>query len=82
MVHSPGREQVLNLYLISDLASETGYSVHTLKYYLRLGLIQEKVRTPRTNYRFFDDETIQRLRKIRDFRRAGRSLREIKGSMG
>jgi DNA-binding transcriptional MerR regulator len=43
---------VQKIYMISDLASVTGLSRHTLNFYLKLGLIKESGRTE-SNYRFF-----------------------------
>jgi len=67
-----------NIYLIKDLEQLTGHSIHTVKYYLKLGLIKEIGRSYGTSYRFFDDGTIDRLRRIRELRREKRSLKEIK----
>ncbi len=66
-----------NIYLIKDLARISGYSVHTLKYYLNMGLVEEIGRSPRTNYRFFDDSTLERLSAIREMRREGMSIARI-----
>jgi DNA-binding transcriptional MerR regulator len=66
-----------NIYLIKDLARTTGYSIYTLKYYLKIGLIREVSRSPETRYRYFDDSTIERLKKIRGLRKNQRSIREI-----
>jgi DNA-binding transcriptional MerR regulator len=66
-----------NIYLIKDLAQLSGYSVYTLKFYLKLGLIQEVDRSPETRYRYFDDTTLERLKKIRALRKEGRSLKGI-----
>ncbi len=66
-----------NIYLIKDLARTTGYSIYTLKYYLKIGLIRETSRSPETRYRYFDDTTVERLKRIRDFRKNQRSIREI-----
>lgn len=66
-----------NIYLIKDLARTTGYSIYTLKYYLKIGLIRETSRSPETRYRYFDDSTVVRLKKIRDLRKNQRSIREI-----
>ncbi|MCX5715105.1 MAG: MerR family transcriptional regulator [Candidatus Omnitrophica bacterium] len=66
-----------NIYLIKDLARTTGYSIHTLKFYLKIGLIREIGRSPETRYRYFDDTTVERLKKIRDLRKGRRSIREI-----
>jgi len=67
-----------NIYLIKDLAQLTGYSIYTVKYYLKLGLIKEIGRSFGTNFRYFDDTTIAKLKHIRQLRRAKKSLKEIK----
>ena len=70
-----------NIYLIKDLAILTGYSTYTIKYYLKLGLIKEVSRSPETNFRYFDDTTVESLKKIRTFRRLGRSIKEIQDAL-
>ena len=65
------------IYLLKDLARKTGYSIHTLKYYLNLGLIQETGRSPETRFRYFDDQTVAMLARIRALRRQHQSLAEI-----
>jgi len=69
------------IYLIKDLARITGYSIHTLKYYLNIGLIKEVSRSPETRFRYFDDSTVQMLKKIRTLRRAEKSIKEIKNEL-
>ncbi|MCX7662035.1 MAG: MerR family transcriptional regulator [Candidatus Omnitrophica bacterium] len=69
---------VSNIYLIKDLARLTGYSIHTIKFYLKIGLIKEKARSPQTGFRYFNDETVEQLKKIRLLRRQGKSLKQIK----
>lgn len=63
--------------MISDLASATGLSRHTLNFYMKLGLIEESGRTE-SNYRFFDQAVVNRLRRIIELRQAGHSLQQIK----
>lgn len=70
-----------NIYLIKDLAQVTGYSVDTLKYYLKIRLIEEIGRGPETNFRFFDDSTVERLKLIRELRKKGNSIEEIKKNL-
>ena len=70
-----------NVYLIKDLARLTGYSIHTLKYYLKIGLFREVSRSPETRFRYFDDNTVEMLLKIRGLRRAGKSIKEIKNEL-
>lgn len=72
---------VHNIYLVKDLARFTGYSIHTIKYYLKMGLIKENGRSPETRFRYFDDSTILRLKKIRELRRQGKSIKQIKDEL-
>lgn len=66
-----------NIYLIKDLAKISGYSTHALKFYLRLGLLKEVGRSPATNFRYFDDSSYERLKRIRDLQKKHFSLKEI-----
>ena len=66
------------IYLLKDLAQATGYSTHTLKYYLQLGLFHEMGRSPLTNFRYFDHESVAALKEIRKLQGDGLSLKEIK----
>ena len=70
------------VYLIKDLARMSGQTVYTLKYYLNIGLIKEIGRSPETNFRYFDDSTTERLKKIRELRRENKSIVEIKEILG
>lgn len=69
---------VNNLFLIKDLARLSGYSIYTIKFYLKLGLIKEIGRSPETNFRYFNETTLAALKEIRNLRKQGRSLKEIK----
>ncbi|MFH1848285.1 MAG: MerR family transcriptional regulator [Candidatus Omnitrophota bacterium] len=69
------------IYLLKDLAYLSGQSVHTLKFYLKVGVITETGRTPKTNFRYFDDMTLQALSKIRVLRRKHIPLNKIKGML-
>ena len=66
-----------NIYLIKDLSRFSGHSVHTIKFYLKLGLIRETGRSPQTRFRYFDDSTLSRLSQIRAWRKEQRSLADI-----
>lgn len=70
-----------NIYLIKDLARITGYSIPTLKFYLKVGIIQEASRSPETRYRYFSDATIDALKKIRLLRKQGKSIKEIQNEL-
>lgn len=66
-----------NIYLIKDLSRLSGHSIHTLKFYLKRGLIKESGRSPQTRFRYFDDTTLSQLAQIRAFRKQRKSLAEI-----
>ena len=70
-----------NIYLLKDIAQMSGHSVHTLKYYLQLGLFREMGRSPTTKFRYFDDLTLERLRQIRKLQQEKFSLHQIKGML-
>lgn len=70
-----------NIYLLKDLAKKSGYSTHTLKYYLRMGLLKEIGRSPETQFRYFDDETFERLKRIRSLQKENYSLKEIQAML-
>ena len=74
-------DKIHNIYLIKDLARITGYSIHTLKYYLKIGLFKEVSRSPETRYRYFDDTTIEKLNRIRQWRREGKPIKSIKDEL-
>jgi DNA-binding transcriptional MerR regulator len=66
-----------NIYLIKDLSRQSGHSIHTLKFYLKLGLIKECGRSQETRFRYFDDTTLATLSTIRLLRKERKSLAEI-----
>ena len=67
-----------NIYLLKDVARISGQSIHTIKYYLKIGLIKEIGRSPDTHFRFFDDSTIGTLNKVRELRLKKVPLKEIR----
>jgi len=67
-----------NIYLIKDLAQVSGMSIYTIKHYMKLDLVKEVGRSPGTNFRYFDESVVERLEKIRNLRKQGLSLKEIK----
>ncbi len=69
--------EIANVYLMKDLSRLSGHSIHTLKFYLKLGLIRESGRSPQTSFRYFDDHTLEQLVRIRSWRKAQKSLKEI-----
>ncbi|OIO37259.1 MAG: hypothetical protein AUJ75_04545 [Candidatus Omnitrophica bacterium CG1_02_49_10] len=71
-----------DIYLIKDLSNISGQSIHTIKYYLKIGLIKEFARSPDTRYRYFNDNVVSKLSLIRGMRKRGMSIREIKAEFG
>ena len=71
-----------SIYLIKDLSRLSGLSVYTIKYYLKLGLVKEISRSQETNFRYFDDSTLEQLNKIIGLRREKISLAKIKDIVG
>ena len=65
-------------YLIKDLAHITGHSIDTIKYYLKIGLVKEVGKTPNTNFRYFDENTVKMFQKIRALRTEGKSIAGIR----
>jgi DNA-binding transcriptional MerR regulator len=72
------RHAMKNVYLLKDLSKMSGYSTHTLKFYLRLGLFKEMGRSPSTRFRYFDDSHVAKLRTIKRLTQEGVSLQAIK----
>lgn len=70
-----------SIYLLKDLAAISGCSTHTLKFYLRTGLIKEIGRTKVTNIRYFDDSSCERLKRIRRLRRKNLTLKQIQAQL-
>lgn len=70
-----------NIYLIKDLSRLSGYSVHTIKYYIQRGLLEEIGRGPETNYRYFDDTTVNQLKEITRLKAQGLKLADIAKKM-
>ncbi len=66
------------IYMLKDISRLSGQSIHTVKFYLKSGLIQEVGRSPETRFRYFDDSTIERLKQIRHYRKQRKSLHEIR----
>jgi len=67
----------MSVYLIGDLSTQTGLSRHTVNYYINIGLIEETGRS-QNNYRFFDDEVLERLNRIIELRNKNVSIKKIK----
>ncbi|MBI2885558.1 MAG: MerR family transcriptional regulator [Candidatus Omnitrophica bacterium] len=69
---------ITELYLLKDVARLSGHSIHTVKFYLKMGLISEVGRSPETRFRYFDHTTLERLSQIRAWQKSGKRLAEIR----
>jgi len=67
-----------NIYLVKDLARISGLTTHTVKFYLRIGVLKEFGRSPETNFRYFDDGSLKTIKRIKMLQGQDKSLREIK----
>ncbi|MDG0795079.1 MerR family transcriptional regulator [Cohnella ginsengisoli] len=64
---------------IQELADRVGLSVHTIRYYEKEGLLDERhVERDNNNYRHYADEAIERLKLVKRFQTVGCSLTELK----
>jgi DNA-binding transcriptional MerR regulator len=63
---------------IGEVAKQAGLSTKALRYYERVGLIDEPDRTP-SGYRSYDESVLDRLRFIRAAQAVGLTLGEIRG---
>lgn len=62
---------------ISRLAQEAGVGVETIRYYQRIGLLEEPLK-PAQGYRVYPDESLERLHFISRAKQLGFTLNEIK----
>lgn len=62
---------------IGELAKIVGTNVETIRYYERIGLLQNPTRTP-SGYRNYNSDAVTQLRFIQNSQQLGFSLTEIK----
>lgn len=63
---------------ISKAARKAGVGVETLRFYERKGLIEQPRKPIETGFRRYPEETIERVRFIRQAQELGFSLREVR----
>jgi len=68
----------MTTYSISKLGRAFGLSRSTLLYYDRIGLLEPSGRTG-AGYRYYTEKDYRRLDRIRHFRKAGLTLKDIHG---
>jgi DNA-binding transcriptional MerR regulator len=67
---------------IGEVASSSGLSVKTIRYYEELGLLAPAVERSHSGYRLFNPQTLVRLAFIKRAQALGLSLNEIKDILG
>ncbi|WJH37577.1 MerR family transcriptional regulator [Paenibacillus aurantius] len=70
----------MKLYRIGQLSKLSNLSQRTIDYYTKLGLIEPEKRSD-TNYRYYSDETLVRLKRIESLKKEKYTLEEIKNSL-
>ncbi|MFH5183681.1 MerR family transcriptional regulator [Paenibacillus sp. TAB 01] len=64
---------------IQELADRMGLTIHTIRFYEKEGLLDDRhVRRESNNYRNYSEEAIERLKLIKKFQSIGCSLAELK----
>ena len=63
---------------IGELSSLTGVSVQTIRFYENMGLMSPVMVDRWTNYRYYDESSVERLSEITYLKDLGFSLKEIK----
>ena len=66
--------------LINELAKRTGVSIHTLRYYEKLGLFKGEVddAVKSNNYKNYEESLIEQIALIKEAKQVGFTLAEIK----
>ena len=67
---------------IQELADRMGLTIHTIRFYEKEGLLDERhVRRESNNYRNYSEEAVQRLKLIKKFQSIGCSLAELREAL-
>ncbi|MDP5274547.1 MerR family transcriptional regulator [Chengkuizengella axinellae] len=68
----------MKLYKIGELSNIAGVSSRTIDYYTKIGLLHPIKRLEKSNYRLYNDETLDRLKRIEELKKEKYTLEEIK----
>ncbi|GMX66798.1 hypothetical protein Elgi_60700 [Paenibacillus elgii] len=67
---------------IQELADKMGLTIHTIRFYEKEGLLDDRhVRRENNNYRNYSEEAVERLRLIKKLQSIGCSLAELKEAL-
>ena len=69
------------MFKIGEIAKQAGVTTRTLRYYEQLGLFVPSSISS-NGYRYYNDDTLSVINRIRDLQRVGLSLEEIKEVIG
>ncbi|MFA6467466.1 MAG: MerR family transcriptional regulator [Bacteroidota bacterium] len=69
------------MYKIGEIAKQAGVTPRTLRYYEQRGLITPS-QVSTAGYRYYDDDTLAILTRIRNLKHVGLTLEEIKDVIG
>ena len=69
------------MFKIGEIAKQAGVTTRTLRYYEQLGLFVPSSISS-NGYRYYNDDTLIVITRIRDLQRVGLSLEEIKEVIG
>ncbi|MHB8171037.1 MAG: MerR family transcriptional regulator [Thermincolia bacterium] len=67
------------MYRIGELAQIAGVSKRTIDYYTQVGLLEAE--RSKSNYRYYSDESLQRLKLIEMYKKEHMTLEEIGGRL-
>ena len=67
-----------NLYSVKDVCDRYGITRKALFYYDRSGLLKPSERQGKQQFKYYDDETINRLESILEYRSAGLSIDDVR----
>ncbi len=63
---------------VGEVCQAANVTRKTLYYYDRIGLLKPTERSGGQNYKLYDDDAVDKLKRIREMRRAGLKIAEIK----
>lgn len=70
------------IYTVQEAAVETKLSVHTLRYYERVGLLDPPERSETSGHRRYTDEDLGRVQFLKRLRTTGMPIREMQRFIG
>lgn len=77
-VYSNVKQQTETFMLIGELSEKTGFSKDTIRFYEKTGLLVSSYRRGENNYRYYNDEAVERLAFISQGKALGFTLKEIR----